>query len=174
MRAVVLGSVAAALAVVESFLPRPVPWVRLGLGHSAVLIAIWVDGPSSGLLALAVKVLVAGLVAGTLFQPVAAISAVAGLGAWTAMSLVYLVCVEPSGGRLLGPVGVSAAGSLVHGLLQIWLIGVWLAGSPLWTWAPLVVIPSVVAGTATGLISALVLERLGMLRQEGGRAQESR
>ena len=136
-RTILLGALAAALAVVESYVPKPVPWARLGLGHAGVLLALWIDGAGAALGVLALKLLLSGLVGGGLVNPVALTGATAGCAAWAAMALVHHLVPE----RLLGPVGVSAAGALAYGVVQVEVIGLWLVKSPLWDIAPAVIVP---------------------------------
>ncbi len=155
-RVALFGAIGAALAVIETVLPRPVPWIRLGLGHVAVLLALFIDGPPSALAVLMLKVALAGLVGGTFAQPTMFVSAVAGIGAWAAMSLTFRL-VSPS---FMGPVGVSVVGALTYGMVQVWLIGEWLVRSSIWRIAPVVIVPGVVAGAVTGLAAALTLWQL--------------
>ena len=161
-RIALLGAVGAVLAVVESLMPRPVPWVRLGLGHVAVLLALWSDGAWAALGTMAIKIALAGAIGGTLFHPTTWVASVAGIAAWMAMVLIR--AGSPSG--YIGPVGVSIAGATAYGLAQVWLMSVWLVQAPLWRIAPLVIGPGVAAGALTGLVAALVMWRLHMWRPE--------
>ena len=155
-RIVLLSAIAAVLAVVESYLPRPVPWARLGLGHTGVLIALWIDGAGAALGVLLLKTILSGLVGGTLFHPTALVGIVAGCSSWLVMSIGHSLISK----KHLGPVGISAVGAFIYGLVQISLYGWWLAGHPLWDLGPVVMVPGVLAGIVTGALAALVLVRL--------------
>jgi heptaprenyl diphosphate synthase len=157
VRIALFGALGAAIAVVETFLPRPVPWMRLGLGHAAVLVALWTDGAGAALAVMLLKTGIAGLVGGTLGTPMTLVAVSAGVGAWAAMSLA----LHAGRRRMIGPVGVSVAGSAAYGMLQIWLVGIWLVGMPIWPMAPLILTPGVLAGAVTGLVAAAVLWRMG-------------
>jgi heptaprenyl diphosphate synthase len=160
VRVSILGAMAAALTVVETMLPRPVPWVRLGLGHAAVLVSLWSDGSGPALAVLLLKIIVAGLVTGLLFEPAGLLSAMAGVAAWMTMSGVHAAI----GRNLVGPVGVSASGALAFGLVQVWLFGTFLVHEPLWNWGVLIIVPGIAAGVVTGLLAATVMPRLHWIR----------
>jgi len=170
VRVAMLGAIGAALAAAESAFPHPVPWVRLGVGNAAVLVALWSDGVWAALAVLLLKLGLAGLIGGTLAQPTMIVAGFAGGAAWATMSLFH----GASDALRIGPIGVSIAGALAYGLAQVWLVSVWLVQSSLWTWAPLIVGPGVLAGGVTGLLAALVLRRLGCWVPWEGKGGQSR
>ena len=143
-------------------MPRPVPWVRLGLGHVAVLLALWLDGAWAALGTMALKIMLAGLIGGTLFHPTTWVAGAAGIAAWATMSLVRTAARS----GCVGPVGVSVAGAATYGVAQVALMSAWLVKAPLWRIAPLVIGPGVAAGFFTGLVAALVVWRLDMWQPE--------
>jgi heptaprenyl diphosphate synthase len=157
VRIALFGAIGAALAVVESMFPRPVPWVRLGLGHAAVLVVLWVDGVLPAFAVMAIKLVVSGLISGSIAQPTMIVAVFAGVASLGGMSLTTRL-----GSRtFIGPVGVSVVGALTYGIAQLGLVGVWLVKSPIWVLSPLILAPAVVAGFATGVLSAFVLRRMG-------------
>ena len=83
-----------------------------------------------------------------------------------AMSLVFWA------GRdgLAGPVGAGIAGSAAYGVVQIWLVGVWLVKAPIWPVAPLILGPGVLAGGITGLVALAALWRIRRGAEEWYRA----
>jgi uncharacterized membrane protein len=124
---------------------------------------LWRDGPGSALGVILLKITIAGLVTGLLFEPAGVLSAIAGVTAWCVMSGV----LAAFGRDLVGPVGVSVSGALGFGLVQVWLFSTFLVHESLWDWAALIIVPGLVAGVVTGLLTAAVMPRLrwtGMLK----------
>jgi len=64
-----LGSVALVLFVLESLAPRPLPWMKLGLGNIGVLLALLVYGFAAALCISLLKLVVGGLLSGGLGGP---------------------------------------------------------------------------------------------------------
>ena len=70
-----LASLALILYILESVAPRPLPWMKLGLGNVAVLLALLVFGAASAAAVCLVKLGIGGLVSGGFAGPAFAIGA---------------------------------------------------------------------------------------------------
>jgi len=71
-----------------------------------------------------------------------------------------MALMAPGAWRLWSPMGVSAAGAAAHGAAQVLVLTAVLLGGADVPWlVPLVLVPSLVAGVATGLLANLVLLR---------------
>ena len=64
-----LVALAAVLQAMETILPSPAPWLRLGLGNTLVLVALLPWGGREALWVAAGKVLLGGVLSGRLFGP---------------------------------------------------------------------------------------------------------
>ena len=64
-----MGSAALVLFVFEALVPRPLPWMKLGLGNLAVMLALLVYGFVAALGVSAIKLFVGGLLSGSLGGP---------------------------------------------------------------------------------------------------------
>jgi len=159
-----LVALAGALQALESLVPSPVPWFRLGLANAFVVVALHAWGLRAGVGVALGKVLVGGLLAGRLLSPAFFLS-LAGTSAAVAVMAVAVRFLP-----FLGFVGVSALGAQCHALGQLLVAGVLLRTGAVWSLAPLVGSLSVLTGVLTGLAAHrlfLVLDGAGGDRAPG-------
>jgi heptaprenyl diphosphate synthase len=150
-----LIALAASLQVLETILPRPAPWLRLGLGNALVLVALLRWGVREAVWVAVGKVLLGGLLGGTLFGP-AFLLAVGGTSAAAAVMVVAVRLAPP-----LGCAGISVFGSVAHVLTQLALARYIVLRSPaLWALAPLLGSTAVLSGCITGVLAHRVLRLL--------------
>lgn len=150
-----LAAIALSLSVVETALPRPVPFMKLGLSNIPLLWAV--DGLPLGeflLLALA-KWALSSFTAGTLLTPYA----LAGLAGAAASALAMLLVSKVFRGKAT-PYSVSAAGSVASGAAQVFASTLFLTPSVLNIMGPMLLF-NLVSGVVTGgLAMAFRPERL--------------
>jgi len=148
----VLAAVGTVLHVVESFVPMPVPFLKLGLANVATVVALVVLSPRDMVLVLLTRVFAGSLLIGSLFSPsflIALLSGLAAAGAmWGSLRLT---------GGLFSVVGLSLIGSVTHVLTQLWIVSALFARSPsLFVLLPLLLLTALVGGTVVGLVSARI------------------
>lgn len=149
-------AIAVAVHVVETLLPSPIPWLRLGLANVMTLLALLLyDGRAAWSVAL-LRTFLGALLLGRLFGP----------GFWLALAgtLVatsVMIVLSRIGGRRFGPVGLSAAGAAGHALGQILVARLLIVQhAALWQVLPVLALFATVSGVLTGWIAAALLERL--------------
>lgn len=139
-----LAATALFLASIEYVIPKPVPFLKLGLANLSVLVALTVMRPREILTLVALKVLGQGIVQGTLFSYIVLFSAVGSLA-----SVAVMIVLHRGLGRHISLVGVSVMGALASNLAQIAAARLIIFGESAWLIAPAFLI--------TGTISALLL-----------------
>ena len=155
-RLALLAAVAATLQIAEGLIPRPVPWLRLGLGNGVTLLALVRLGFGSAAIVTGVRVLLGGLVLGTLGGPAFALSAAGGGLALVVMALALRTAVPP-----LSLLGVSVLGSAAHVAAQLAVLATLLAaGRGVLLLAPVLVGTAVPLGLLTGLVVVALHRRL--------------
>ncbi|MBQ9415159.1 MAG: Gx transporter family protein [Clostridia bacterium] len=149
----VLAAAAIALSALESGLPPlPIPGARLGLASLASVSALAICGMPSALAVAVIKTVFVWLTRG--------VTAAMMTGAGTLLSLLVTAALLPLMRRqLLSFVGVSVAGAAAHNLSQIG-VAVWLLGSGVWYYLPLLLLAAALCGTLTGLLLNAVLPRI--------------
>jgi len=151
-----LSATAVILFVVESLAPRPLPWMRLGLGNLPVLLALLAYGYRPALAVSLLKLFLGGLFGGTLGGPATLIGLVAGTCSLTAMAAVR--CWTP---RAFSIVGVSILGAVVHQLVQLVVAAQYIGHFALFSLVPLALITGLVTGGGIGLLALWSRRRLG-------------
>jgi heptaprenyl diphosphate synthase len=151
-----LVAVAATLQVAEGLAPRPLPWLRLGLANAVTLLALLRLGSRAALAVTALRILLGGLVLGTLGGPSFILSAAGGVAALLAMDGARRALAPP-----LSILGVSVVGAFVHVAAQLGALAMLLdAGRGVLLLAPLLLPTAVPLGLATGLVVLALHRRL--------------
>lgn len=143
----VLSALAMLLGYAETFVPIPVPGVKLGLANIAVLVAL-ADGDIVGGLCISViKVLATGLLFGSpltmAYSAAGTLLAFAGMAPLCRLRSMHLVML-------------SIVGAVFHEIGQIAVASTLLGTSVVWYTAPLLL----VAGCAAGALCGVLANRL--------------
>jgi len=149
-------ALAVSLHILESLLPSPVPWLRLGLANVMTLSALYLyDGRAAWTVSLA-RVGIGALLLGRLFSPGFWLALTGAILATSVMIIVHRTC-----GRHLSPIGVSATGAAGHALGQILAARLLIIQhEAIWQVAPLFLFFTVFSGVLTGWLAAVLLQRL--------------
>lgn len=155
-RLALLVAVATTLQIAESLIPKPLPWVRLGLANGVTLLAIARLGARAAFALTAIRVLLGGLLLGTLGGPSFLLSASGGLAAALVMTLVHRAFTPR-----VSLLGVSVAGSAAHVGAQLATLGALTgAGGAILALAPLLAATAVPLGLVTGAVVLAAHRRL--------------
>ena len=160
-----LIAAAVALNALESLVPTPLPWVRLGLANLLTLVAILTCGWKEGFVVTIMRVVISSLLIGGFLGPGFLLSLGGGLAGTMAMCLL-----APGAWRLYSPIAVSVAGAFAHGTAQVALLGLVLVQS--WEvvfFLPWVLVPALLSGMATGILANIILVRRRDFFQTFGR-----
>lgn len=141
---------------VETSIPRPLPWMRLGLANIAPLLALVFYGGWEAAGVMAAKVVVGGLLSGCILGPSFLLASAGGCAAVCCMSVAHRVA-----GSRFSVVGISVIGSASHNLTQLAVAGAWLIGPGAAAMlAPFFLLSGLVAGLLVGLVAQVLLLRL--------------
>ena len=162
----VFVALAVALSALESLVPSPLPWVRLGLANMLTLLAILSWGWREGYTVTLFRILVSALLFGSFMGPSFLLSIGGGLAATTVMALM-----APGTWRIFSPIAVSVAGAFVHGLTQVLILRTVLVRTDeVFYLLPWVLLPAVLSGVLTGAAASYILLNRGhALEMLGGR-----
>lgn len=157
------AALAAAIHVLEAGLPSPLPGVKLGLANIITLIVLLRHGAGAAIAVTLLRIVLSGIVLGTLFAPTFWLSLSGGLAALGCLLL-------GSGWQRLhpasapGPIGLSLVAACAHIQAQFWLAYAWFVPHPaLFTLLPLLHGVAIASGTLTGWFARRVLQRMDEL-----------
>ncbi|MGM0442271.1 MAG: Gx transporter family protein [Elusimicrobiota bacterium] len=138
---------ASVLQGIEWMLPRPFPWLKLGLANMVTLVGIVMYGGRFGIKVAAGRILLSSFLLGTFMTPSFYLSFTGGIGAVLIMAGLY----RPLG--KLSVVGVSICGALAHNLIQILVTYLLFVrhGNILYI-LPVILIAAVITGGVNGLL----------------------
>lgn len=155
-----LSSLAVILFIVESAIPNPVPYLRLGLANIVIMVVIALYGLRDGLWVSFLRSMVGSLLIGTFLGPSFWLSISGGLVSTLAMGLMY---------RLFFPffslVGISVVGAYVHSLTQMVLVFVFLIKrKEIFCLLPVILMSCLISGFINGLAATFLVEHLRKVR----------
>ncbi len=143
-----------AMAVVlhwlEGFLPRPLPFMRWGFANIFTLCALYLFGGAAGLTVAVCRVVLAGLLTGSIFAPTFGFALAGGLAAGLAMWAM------PQ--KRFSAVGVSVAGAAAHMLAQLAVAALLIRHQALLNFVPAFTLVAVASGVLNGYAALMVLD----------------
>jgi heptaprenyl diphosphate synthase len=165
-RLAVLVACAAALQVLESQLPFPVPGVRLGLANAATLVALADLGFAAAVEVALLRTVAGSLVLGTFLTPAFVLS-LAGAAASAIVMGGARAVLAWTGRPLIGLIGLSVLGSFAHTLAQLVLVATVVVRHPgVFALLPLLGATSTATGWLSGLVAASALRTLWRMRSQ--------
>ena len=123
----VLAAAATAIQIIESPLPRFLPWLKPGLSNAVVLFGIMRVSPSFGFKIVFLRTFLTGLFLGILFSPANALSLVGGVAAALTMAIAFKWCSS-----LFSVYGVSVLGAVSNNFAQLASVGTMFGGGIPW------------------------------------------
>lgn len=145
-----ISAVTLLCSTLEFLIPKPLPFLRLGLANLPLLIILDTIGFKSYLAILLLKVIGQGMVSGTLFSYLILVSLAGTLASGLAMYGAKRLL-----GRHVSLVGISLIGAFASNLSQITVAAAIVYGRSIWIAAPLML----ALGMATSLILGILAER---------------
>ncbi|MFC1683147.1 Gx transporter family protein [Candidatus Zixiibacteriota bacterium] len=150
-----LVSVGLILYILETNIPQPLPWARIGLANLAALMALVLWGFWEALAVALGRIVLGSLITGALLSPVFPFALAGGLASLVVMGLSW---------RFLRPifsvVGVSILGALAHNIAQLYLAYVlYIQRGQIFYLLPLLLLSTVLSGFFVGAVVALVTGR---------------
>ncbi len=145
-----LGAFALFLSTIEYMIPKPVPFMRVGLANVPIMISLQLLSPEGFIVLVLLKVLSQALVNGTIFSYIILFS----LGGSTASSLV-MYGLYHGASKHFSFLGISIAGAMTSNIVQLVMSRYIVFGPSVWLIAP----PFLIMGLITSIILGLFVER---------------
>ncbi len=139
------------LSTIELMIPKPVPFLRVGIANLPILLGLEILSPAETLLVVFLKVLGQGLVGGTLISYVFLFSAAGSFA--SALAMMGTKALLRTRVTLLG---TSVTGALAGNVMQVVLARLLIFGPGAWLIAP----PVLALGPVTSTLLGIFAERL--------------
>ncbi|MDM8566247.1 Gx transporter family protein [Candidatus Halobeggiatoa sp. HSG11] len=149
-------ALAITIHIIESALPSPLPGIKPGLANVITIAVLILFGWRMAVWVSLLRVLTASLLIGTFLSPTFILSLSGALA-----SCLVLIMLSQLPGRGCGPIGYSIAAAITHIITQFW-VAYWLfiQHDGLFYLLPLLVTAALIFGTVSGVIVAIMLQKL--------------
>ena len=145
----VFGALCFFLSAIEFVIPKPLPFLRIGLANVPLMLALDVLSFPAFLLLTVIKILGQAFISGTLFSYLILFSAAGTIGAALTMYTLHKI---PR--TVLSLVGISIVGAFVSNCIQLFIGRFFIFGEGIRYIAP----PFLVIGTITSLLLGIFCE----------------
>ncbi|MFK4786127.1 Gx transporter family protein [Fusobacterium sp. MFO224] len=104
------------LSLLETFIPKPFPWMKVGLANLGTIIALEKFGKQMAVEVVIFRIIIQGLMLGTLFSPGFIISLISGVTSLCIMLGLYTYREK------LTLISISMFSALIHNLTQLMVV----------------------------------------------------
>ncbi|HOO44995.1 MAG TPA: Gx transporter family protein [Deltaproteobacteria bacterium] len=152
-----LIAMAVALHWVESFIPRPAPFLRFGLANIITLTTLYTFGGPWALFVVISRVIIGSALAGGIFTPTFFFSLSGGIAAGIIMWQM------PKG--TFSAIGVSIGGAIGHMACQLFLAAIMIQHFSIMHILPFFLLASVITGMINGYCAQILLDIMQSRKQ---------
>lgn len=160
------GALCFFLSAVEYIIPKPLPFLRLGISNVPLIIAAGFFSPSAYFLLAIVKVAAQGVLGGAFFSWIFLFSL-----AGTAMSAALMRILKRALGGAVSAIGLSVAGAFASNAAQIAIARAWIFGESARAIAPLLLGAGIASGLAVGVFTELFMQKSRWLKETRRKAE---
>ena len=145
--AALLGAFCLFLSTIEYLIPKPLPFMRLGIANLPLMLALDILSFPTYMLLVAIKIFGQALITGTLFSYIFLFSLAGTVTSAVAMYGLRRLC----GDRRISFIGISAAGALSSNSMQLVFAWLFIFGKSTRYFAPPFLGMGVITGIALGI-----------------------
>jgi len=154
-----MTAISSSLYLVEVFLPRPLPFMKLGLSNIVVLLLVFTGFTRQAIIVSVAKSVLGAFLTGVLFSPTFFLSFCGSFGAVMMMILVVRFI------KSITVFGTSIIGSWVHLVVQLLLVRFFIVKSAsIYSLYPLIALSSVLAGFITAFVAYIFMGQIDLRR----------
>ena len=162
------------LATIENAIPKPLPFLRLGLANLPVILALFLLERKKVLFLVLFKVVAQGIISGTLFSYIFLFSAGSSFASAIAMLGIFSFFGnhgEKESERKFfssSAVGISLFGSLASSFAQLFLARFLLFGANAKYIAPVLLLSGLITGFSLGIFVEIFMQKSKWFREVSG------
>ncbi|MCF7792456.1 MAG: Gx transporter family protein [Candidatus Cloacimonetes bacterium] len=148
-------ALAVTVFILESFIPKPMPFMKLGLANIIILMLLGSGNIKPGIIVAFTKSILGGLLAGTLFSPATLLSL---SGTFFSLFLMIMLLKIPVNFSILG---ISIAGAVGHNFGQMIIVRlVLIKENSIFYLTPVLIIMGIATGIITGYLAKIFIDKL--------------
>ncbi|MBN1525214.1 MAG: Gx transporter family protein [Spirochaetales bacterium] len=147
------------LATIELVIPKPLPFLRLGIANLPILIALRSLRFRDLFLLVFIKIMVMGLFSGSLFSYTFLFSIAGGISSFLVMAGTAAIIK-----KRLSLVGISVIGAFTSNCVQLWIAGLLVFGEGAWFIAPPFLVVGTISSVLLGLLAARFIQKSQWVR----------
>lgn len=149
----ILTALALVLGYAEQWIPIApgIPGIKLGLGNTVLLYAVYMAGPAEAAMLMVCKVVLSGFMFAGFSAMLYSLA-----GGILSLIVMLILCRIPK----VGVIGVSAAGAVAHNVGQLAAASLMLGVGTVWAYLPALMLSGVIMGPITGYIAKSVFSYL--------------
>lgn len=144
------------LSALEYLIPKPLPFMRLGLANLPLILALYKFSLPSYLMLTLLKIFSQAYISGTFFSYIFVFSVCGTFASSLSMLALYHLFKK---GKYISPIGISLCGSLSNASMQLLLTKLMLFKDSTKFVAPLLLISAFVTGFLLGLAAFLFMKK---------------
>lgn len=143
-----LTALAVTIFLIENLIPKPLPFMKLGLANAIILYVIYTFGFKTAFIVGISKTILGALLAGTILSPTALMSLG---GTFMALLMMLLSLKSPIPFSIIG---ISVIGAVTHNIMQLIIVRFVIIGDDgIFYLTPILIILGIVTGIITGYIA---------------------
>jgi heptaprenyl diphosphate synthase len=147
-------ALAISIYVLENLLPRPFPFMKIGLSNVVVLILLIKWNFRSALVVAVTKTFIGGFFSGTILSPTTLFS----FGGSLVALIVMLVFIRSK--IAFSVIGISIAGAVAHNVTQLLIVRmILIKENSIFYLTPLMILMGIVTGVITGYLAKMFMDR---------------
>jgi len=147
------------LSAVEYAIPKPLPFLRLGLANLPIILSLSVLTKKEIALVVFFKIVAQGVISGTLFSYIFVFSAAGSFSSAIMMILVYKVFKSK-----ISSLGISLAGALANNCAQLLVARFFLFGKNAKYIAPVLLVTGFATGAVLGIFTEVFRQKSRWLK----------
>jgi len=151
-----LSTMAIFFAIAETAVPKPLPWMRLGLANSITLYALSTMRVKEALIIVVARVIAASLLIGTFLSIGFILSLTGALASFVVMCFFYSIFK-----RWISLVGISVLGAVTSNASQLFVVNTLFVNSRLsYYFLPFLFLFALTGGTVSGLFGRFLVRNI--------------
>ena len=151
-----LATMAIFFAIAEHMIPKPLPWMRIGLANAITLYAFTILRPREVLLVVLSRTIASSLLVGSFLSVTFILSVTGALSSFAVMCLLY-TCLR----RWFSLVGMSVAGAVASNMAQLFVVNaIFVQSSLSYYFVPILLGFALVGGVLSGLFGRFLAQNI--------------